>query len=229
MKSEFSFEIRILTEQKSKPDTNFLGEFGFSALICNEFTQNRILFDTGATFETLENNLEQFGEDISEINKIVISHNHSEQTGGLKGIYEKNPEIDIYVPEEIKKNYSHLYKKAKVHGVSEELEIDENITSTGQLGNYLKEQSLFLKTIDDEGVILVGCAHPGMDEIITLAKKKFPKIAGLIGGLHEFRKYYFLDEIDMIGACHCTKHLEEISKRFPETYKEIFAGEILRF
>ncbi len=229
MKSTFSFEIKILIDNRSKPENNFLTEFGFSALICNEFTEKRILFDTGATFETLRNNMDQMGEKIADIDKIVISHNHMEHIGGLKGICESNPDIDIYVPEENRKSYHYKYNTAKIHGVTEEMEIDENMILTGQLGNYLKEQSLFLRTIDDEGVIIVGCGHPGLEEIIRLAKQKFTKISGIIGGFHDFRKFYFLNDIAVIGACHCTKHLSDISRNFPNNYKKITVGETLRF
>jgi 7,8-dihydropterin-6-yl-methyl-4-(beta-D-ribofuranosyl)aminobenzene 5'-phosphate synthase len=229
MDKSLSFEIKIIVEEKSKPDKKFLTEVGFSALILNGFNENRILFDTGASFKTLKNNLEQMEEKISDINKLVISHNHEDHIGGFNGLYESNPELDIYVPAEISKNFHHSYKRAKIHGVSGQMEIDKNMFSTGQLGNYLKEQSLFLRTSDGNGIILVGCGHPGLEDIIIRAKERFSHLEAIIGGFHHFRKYPFLSNIDIIGPCHCTKHLNDISKRFPKNYEEIFVGKTFRF
>ncbi|MFX0069554.1 MAG: MBL fold metallo-hydrolase [Candidatus Hermodarchaeota archaeon] len=222
-----SFEIYIAFENSSGHE-GFLTGFGLSFLIFNRFTENYLLFDTGSDGKILSHNIEQFDVDYSEISKIVISHNHAEHSGGLKSIYEKNSEIEIYVPVENLNVYRRTYPEATVVGVSEFKEIDTNIYTTGQLGNYLKEQALFLRNFNDDLMVLVGCSHPGLDEIITMARS-LGKVKAVLGGFHNFRNFICLEGIEFIGPCHCTQHLNLIKERFPGQYNEIIVGNALPF
>jgi 7,8-dihydropterin-6-yl-methyl-4-(beta-D-ribofuranosyl)aminobenzene 5'-phosphate synthase len=72
--------------------------FGFSALIFNQLTNKYLLFDTGGDGNILRHNIDQFQLSISDIEYVVISHNHGDHTGGLNLIYEINPKIKIYTP-----------------------------------------------------------------------------------------------------------------------------------
>jgi 7,8-dihydropterin-6-yl-methyl-4-(beta-D-ribofuranosyl)aminobenzene 5'-phosphate synthase len=49
------------------------------------------------------------------------------------------------------------------------------------------EQSLVISHKEDN-VVLVGCAHPGVDEILAAAEK-FGKPTVLVGGLHGFDRF----------------------------------------
>ncbi len=223
-----SFEIKIVFD-KSVMNEGFLSGYGFSALVYNYYTENYILFDIGQNQDVLLHNIKKLNVDISEIKKVVISHNHIENTGGLLGIYEMNPHIDIYIPAESYILYKRKYKDSNVHGVSESIEIEKNVFSTGQLGNYLKEQALILKTEYNELIILVGCAHPGLEEIINSITGYNKSIKAVIGGFHSFRKYTYLEGIDIIGPCYCTEHTDEIQKIFSEQFTEICVGISLSF
>jgi len=223
-----SFEIKIVFDNSVMND-GFLSGYGFSALVYNYYTENYILFDTGQNQDVLLHNIKKLNIDISEIKKVVISHNHIENTGGLLGIYEINPHIDIYIPAESYILYKRKYKESNVYGVSESIEIDKNVFSTGQLGNYLKEQALILKTEYNELIILVGCSHPGLEEIINSIREYKKSIKAVIGGFHNFRKYTYLEGIDIIGPCYCTEHTDEIQKRYPEQFTEICVGTSLTF
>ncbi|MFX1393171.1 MAG: MBL fold metallo-hydrolase [Promethearchaeota archaeon] len=222
-----SFEIKI-TFDSNKIEDRFISDFGFSVLIYNNFTENYLLFDTGSNGEALIHNIEQFNIDISEISKIIISHNHFEHKGGLDGVYKKNNNIEIYVPTENEISYKRKYPKSRVIGVSDKMLIEQNIYSTGQLGNYLKEQSIFLKTEEDDLIALVGCCHPGLEEIISIGKS-IGNIKAIIGGFHGIRRFGCLEGIDFIGASHCTQHLDIIKQRFPNQFKNIHVGDSLVF
>lgn len=93
----------------------------------------------------------------------------------------------------------------------------------------LDDQSLILKT--NKGlVLLLGCAHSGLINILHHVRDKFPKdrIHAILGGMH----LGFLDEdqkwesigalqdfaFDRIGPCHCTgqKASAELFQAFPE-------------
>lgn len=222
-----SFDIYVTFEDRSDQE-GFLTGVGLSFLIFNHFTEHFILFDTGSDGEILCNNIEQLDVEISKIDKVFISHNHPEHTGGLKELYKRNPDIEIFVPSENEILYRRAYDNAKVIGVSDFSEVEENIYTTGQMGNYLKEQALFLKNYDNEIIIIVGCSHPGLDDIIYMAKS-LGNIKAIIGGFHGFRNLVSLEGIDIIGACHCTQHLDMIKNRFPDQLIDINVGQSLPF
>ena len=57
------------------------GEWGFAALV--EVDGRRILFDTGAHDDTVQRNLKAMGLDLSDVELVVLSHNHDDHTAGL--------------------------------------------------------------------------------------------------------------------------------------------------
>ena len=71
-----------------------IGEWGFAALV--EADGHRLLVDTGARPETVLTNLHDLGLDISDVKEVVLTHNHSDHTGGLlalrRELMKKNPE-----------------------------------------------------------------------------------------------------------------------------------------
>lgn len=70
-----------------------LGEWGYSALV--EVDGRRLLYDTGANPETVLENAKLLGVDLSDVEDVVISHNHADHTGGLltlrRELMKKNP------------------------------------------------------------------------------------------------------------------------------------------
>jgi 7,8-dihydropterin-6-yl-methyl-4-(beta-D-ribofuranosyl)aminobenzene 5'-phosphate synthase len=58
-----------------------IGEWGFAALV--EAEGHRILFDTGARPRTVLDNARELGVDLASVEEVVLSHNHSDHTGGL--------------------------------------------------------------------------------------------------------------------------------------------------
>lgn len=71
----------------------FLGEWGLSILV--ETDMARILLDTGKSISTVYN-AESLGIDLSKIDRIVLSHGHSDHTGGLHEVLRRmNKEIAI--------------------------------------------------------------------------------------------------------------------------------------
>ncbi len=73
-----SLEIRILSTMLA--DEGF-GEWGFAALV--EVDGRRILFDTGANEDTVQRNLKVMKLDLSNVEHVILSHNHADHTTGL--------------------------------------------------------------------------------------------------------------------------------------------------
>lgn len=183
--------------------------WGFSALIETNHA-SPILFDTGDDGAALLYNMERLGIDPELIGTIVISHAHSDHTGGLAGILEVNKHATIYLPASVVGKIP----GRKVISVSRPLQISDDVLSTGELKNM--EQSLAVKT--NRGIVVVtGCSHPGVG-IILDAASSLGEIYGIIGGLHGFLDFSRLDGLSLICPCHCTRYKEELEHRFPEQY-----------
>ena len=73
-----NLEIKILSTMLA--DKGF-GEWGFAALV--EVDGRRILFDTGANEDTVQRNLKVMGLDLSDVEIVILSHNHADHTTGL--------------------------------------------------------------------------------------------------------------------------------------------------
>lgn len=58
-----------------------IGEWGFSALV--DVDGHRILFDTGDRPNTVQDNARELKVDFTDVPEVVLSHNHSDHTGGL--------------------------------------------------------------------------------------------------------------------------------------------------
>jgi len=170
-------------------------DWGFSCLIeianLHEFGHkfSRILFDTGADSFTLLANMKKLNIDPREIDIIVLSHLHQDHVGGLKGFLKENNRVKVYLPSSFSNSVKNEIASvgAEYIDVSQKMKISEKIWTTGELGISIKEQSLLLKT--EKGLIVVtGCAHPGIVNIVRKAKQMFPeeKIYLVLGGFHLF-------------------------------------------
>ena len=63
-------------------DYDYIGEWGFAALIESEGHQ--LLFDTGFRPNTVLENVDSLGIDLSTVEHVFLSHNHLDHTGGLQ-------------------------------------------------------------------------------------------------------------------------------------------------
>src|ERR1700678_899010 len=57
------------------------GEWGYSALV--EVDGHKILYDTGASPDLVLNNAKALHIDLSDVEDVVLSHNHWDKVGGL--------------------------------------------------------------------------------------------------------------------------------------------------
>lgn len=76
-----TFRITILCDNSVGPISGTLGEHGFAALIEPSDGQP-LLFDTGQGL-TLLHNAGRMNRDLSQVERVVLSHGHYDHTGGL--------------------------------------------------------------------------------------------------------------------------------------------------
>jgi 7,8-dihydropterin-6-yl-methyl-4-(beta-D-ribofuranosyl)aminobenzene 5'-phosphate synthase len=84
--------ITTLSENTAGMD-GFWGEWGLSVLV--ESDEATVLFDTGQSTSTVHN-ARLLGVDLSQVDKIVLSHGHFDHTGGLKDVLsEMGKEVEV--------------------------------------------------------------------------------------------------------------------------------------
>ena len=211
-------------------DKNLKTAWGFSCLV--ELEDKKILFDTGGDSPTLLNNMEKLKMDLKEIDILVLSHIHGDHTGGLTGVLEKNPDVTVYIPKSFPSSFKNEIKSygAKFVDVDNPIKIFDGIYTTGELGTWIKEQSLIIKT--DKGlVVITGCAHPGIMNIVRKAKEVTKEDLYLvIGGFHlggasdadlmQIVNVFRELNVKKVGPCHCSG--DRCRELFEEEYKDDF-------
>ena len=102
-------ECRITTLCENNAGMGLLGEWGFSALV--ETPETTILFDTGGG-KSLKYNAGVLDIDLKKVDRIVLSHNHYDHTGGLAVALECiGRETEVVAAPELWQQEKYAYKK----------------------------------------------------------------------------------------------------------------------
>ena len=196
---------------------NLEADWGFSCLA--EAYGRTILFDTGANGAILLENMKKLNIQPSSVDDVFISHAHFDHIGGLSAFLNRKSKVTVFVPLSLRG----VRKAKKVIHVDKPMTLYENFYSTGELEEI--EQSMAVKT--PKGLVLiVGCSHPDMKNIMDAASQ-FGKIYAVVGGLHGFDDYELFKNLDAICPTHCTQHIAEIKVLYPEKYIEGGVGKII--
>jgi len=162
--------------------------WGFSCLI--EGLDKTILFDTGGNGDILLSNMKRLGLDPEGVDAVVLSHIHTDHTGGLGAFLAHNPDVTVYMPESFPASFQQevIRLGAATEAVSRPRQLMASVYSTGEMGRTIKEQALIVDT--REGLIVItGCAHPNVADMAEQAKTYLGKnIYLLMGGFHLGRK-----------------------------------------
>ncbi len=214
--------------------------WGFSALI--EQKDQKILFDTGGDHDAFVSNTEKLGIQCEELTHLFFSHKHWDHTKGFAQVLEKLPnQTQIYLPRGfpnslLKQTPTHL----KLNVVKGFTQIDETIFSLVLRGGFmLHEQALLLKTT--KGIVIItGCAHPGIVDIIKATQKQLPgPIHCVLGGFHLFREsqknlnetveQFRALKVEKVAPCHCSgdQALLQFQEAYQDNYFKIGTGTIL--
>ncbi len=162
--------------------------WGFACLI--EGFEQTILFDTGGDAAIFQRNMTTLGIEPHTIDALVLSHAHWDHQNGIPALLDQHADLTAYFlksfPGDLKLQAAGY--GASVFEVQGALTICENVFSTGQLGSEIPEQALVLRT--PRGLIIVtGCAHPGVVEIVRKAKDMFrEEVLLIMGGFHLYKR-----------------------------------------
>jgi 7,8-dihydropterin-6-yl-methyl-4-(beta-D-ribofuranosyl)aminobenzene 5'-phosphate synthase len=214
-------------------------DWGFSCLI--EGTEKTILFDTGSRPQILMHNVGVLGVDLKKIDQVIISHNHGDHTGGLAAVLERNPNVTVLFPVSFPPDFARRVEslKAKTQTVDKPVEVCRNVYLTGEMGDEIKEQSLIIDSPRGH-IIVTGCSHQGIVNILKRAKEILNKpICLVFGGFHlgnksdaEMREIIAAFQelkVEKCGATHCTgnKPIAMFKKAFGENYVPVGTGKVI--
>ncbi len=210
--------------------------WGFSSVV--QLAGASILFDTGGNGAMLLRNMGKLGLDPSEIDLVVLSHIHGDHVGGLGAFLRQNGDGVVYLPAsfpESLKDEVRLYG-TRVEEVRGPRQLLPGVHTTGELDGGIKEQSLVVES--EEGlVIITGCAHPGVVNVVRKARE----IAGdevrlVLGGFHlggasAARIESVVDSflqlgVEKVAPCHCSGENARrmLRERYGDDYIESGVG-----
>lgn len=204
-------EIIVLIENKSK--FGFAKEHGLSlAIIHND---KNILFDVGASDNFLIS-ASKMDIDLSEYKDIVLSHSHWDHTSGLKylsgrrviahsdvfnDMYSKRTDEYIGAPidkDQAKKKFQivltdvpyntheEIYFLGEIPRLNSFESQDAFYYNEKDKDDYVLSDSAIAIKRDDGIIIVTGCSHSGIVNIMNYAKKvcDMENIRAVIGGFH---------------------------------------------
>ncbi|MCD6289054.1 MAG: MBL fold metallo-hydrolase [Anaerolineae bacterium] len=160
-------------------------------------------------------NMAALGIDPTTIEALAFSHIHGDHTGGLDALLAAGARPVVYLLPSFPATFKRRVQQVtRVVETSPGQEVTEGIFVTGEMGRGIREQALIVKT--DLGlVIITGCAHPGVDNMVARAKELFDEPVYLVmGGFHlgsksEREIAHIIGRFRQMGVqkvapCHCT-------------------------
>jgi 7,8-dihydropterin-6-yl-methyl-4-(beta-D-ribofuranosyl)aminobenzene 5'-phosphate synthase len=214
-------------------------DWGFSCLV--EGAERTILFDTGTKPEVLIGNIEALGVDLTKVDLVVLSHAHEDHTGGLPAVLARNSRVEVLFPVSFGADFAARVAKAgaAARTVDKPVEICRNVFLTGEMGDRIKEMSLVLDTPGGL-VVVTGCSHPGIVDILKRAKEIRNKPIRLVfGGFHlgntpdaEVQTIIAAFKelgVERCGATHCTgdRPIALFQAAFGDRYQPVGTGRVI--
>lgn len=227
-------------------------DWGYAALI--EFEGRRILLDTGADAAVFARNTARLGVDLTKLDFVVITHKHSDHTGGMDHLLKLNPRVKIYAPLELpvppsgppddgddERPFREAWPAANFTLLDRNTELAPGVSvvALDSPWPYLRELSLTLATPKGQ-VVFVGCSHPGIERILAEAEKQGGPVHEVLGGFHLLRKtpteverivktIHEDRKVAVIAAGHCTGEtaFAELRRVFGPGFIEATPGTVL--
>jgi len=164
--------------------TDCITDWGFACLVKSK--EKTLLFDTGEDGSILLHNMKCMNVDPGSIDVVVLSHIHSDHAGGLAEFLKHKNDVVVYVPASFPLHFKRAVKEAgaTVEEICNARQLCHDVYTTGEMGPGIREQALIVTS--SKGIIIItGCAHPGIVNIVRKAQEQHNDDVYLItGGFH---------------------------------------------
>jgi len=215
-------------------------DWGFATLV--EYRDHTLLFDTGANGSILMDNLQQLNVDPKTIEAVILSHPHNDHTNGLQTLLDTGIRPTVYVPSAFPSTLKEqIGSRTRLVEVTDALTILPGVHLTRPIGSII-EQALIVETMNGT-VLITGCAHPGIVNMVRQAQEVVPgKILLLVGGFHlleitdKIQLQSIIAELRQMGvegamSTHCTGDLaiELFRTEYRNTYVDGGVGVVATF
>ncbi len=194
-------KVLSVYDEGALEDTSLIGAKGLSMLV--EVDGQRTLFDTGMRGRYLLHNMGHLNIEPDSIDRVVLSHIHKGNVGGLSKLIEaRTKPLDVYANgqfAELKKAFGKPFiseedsAKMVLHTIEGETDLSEHLFIEGTFGEC-EESFLVIKTRKGPA-ILSSCYHNGTSEVLSAVKARTgSNPAYLFGGIHLLKtKQKFVD------------------------------------
>jgi 7,8-dihydropterin-6-yl-methyl-4-(beta-D-ribofuranosyl)aminobenzene 5'-phosphate synthase len=174
---------------------------------------------------------------------IILSHKHGDHVGGLRKVLEENENLDVCMLSTFPDSVKEIVRSigGRLIETVDSCEVFEGVYTTGKMGSYIEEQSMIIDT-DNGLIVITGCAHPGILQIVKRTKQILPKdILLILGGFHrrdkseaeikEISASLKKEGVRYLAPCHCSglRAFEIFRKTYGEDFIEAGAGKVIRF
>lgn len=237
VKSEDMITIRVVFDNYPyKPGLETA--WGFSAFVT--YKEQNLLFDTGARGNLLLNNMAALAIKPAQIQNVVLSHEHSDHTGGMQSLVSAGAQSRVFVPPSFSSEFqTHYSRLVDLIEVTPGMKIIDRMYTSGEMQGPPPEQALVIDTTRGL-VVITGCAHPGIEKILLKAKQQFKEdIYLVLGGFHlgnasTDQVSTIINEFNRIGVknvapCHCTgeQAISSFRNAFGENFIQVGVGKVI--
>ncbi|MCL1984219.1 MAG: MBL fold metallo-hydrolase [Methanomassiliicoccaceae archaeon] len=204
-------KVLSVYDEGSLPGTSLIGAKGFSVIV--DVDGERTLFDTGRRGAYLKHNMDELEIGADSIDRIVLSHAHTDHTGGLPAFLERRTEkIDVLATPDIDGTHKEdLFglipmnragmpkmpdnekEKMNLIKINNWTQLSENLFMTGipegagSVKGAVQENSLVLMTENGPAAIC-GCCHNGPASLMEIIEERTErKVSAFVGGMHLVR------------------------------------------
>lgn len=178
--------IRLSVIYNNVPyDKELRTDWGFACLV--EGLDKTILFDAGRYDDLFVSNLSRLQIDPQKIDQVFLSHDHPDHIGGVMKVLGMRNEITVALVKSFPWGFKRAVKKygAEVKEIDLPSVISRNCLSTGEMSSVVKNEHGLIILTDRGAIVLTGCAHPGVVEIVEHAKAITSQNVLLVaGGFH---------------------------------------------
>jgi 7,8-dihydropterin-6-yl-methyl-4-(beta-D-ribofuranosyl)aminobenzene 5'-phosphate synthase len=165
-------------------------DWGFSCLV--EGLDRTLLFDTGRYHDAFVSNLFKLGIDPKSIDELVLSHDHPDHVGGALKFLEFNSSVTVSLVRSFPSGFKKSMQEsgADVAEIEQATTISRNVVSTGEMKDIVRNEHSLVLVTDQGGIVLTGCAHPGIVEIVERSVALTgQEILLVAGGFHLMSDY----------------------------------------